>query len=113
MTTFTDTPWDGSPSRWSSTDDYCRDCMIDENEPGKQKVQALCKLPYREPNGGAVNKGALRSIAGVLQGSMGGLKGVSMDAKRAAAKKCLALMKEAKMQIGDGLYRAAGEEPPK
>lgn len=87
--------------------------MIDENEPGKQKVQALCKLPYREPNGGAVNKGALRSIAGVLQGSMGGLKGVSMDAKRAAAKKCLALMKEAKMQIGDGLYRAAGEEPPK
>lgn len=88
--------------------------MINDNTGDRATwTQDKCKLPYREPKGGAVNKGALRSISGVLQGSMGGVKGVAMEAKRAAAKKCLGLMKEAKMHIGDGLYRAAGMEPPK
>src|SRR5690242_18136759 len=100
MTSFSDAPWDGSPSRWPDTASYCASCMVDLNTPGQPKTQQNCKLPYKEP-GGAVNKGALRTIAGVLQGSMGGMKNVSMEAKRAAAKKCLALMKEAKMNIGD------------
>lgn len=102
MTTFSDAAWDGSASNYQDTDAYCAACMIDTNPSGAKKVQANCKLPYKTPSG-AVSKAALRSIAGVLQGGMGGVKGVSPAAKKAAAKKCLALMHEAKIDAGQGL----------
>ncbi|HEV2237406.1 MAG TPA: hypothetical protein VGR57_12160 [Ktedonobacterales bacterium] len=70
--------------------------MIDENPGGKPKVQALCKLPYKEP-GGAVNKNALRAIAAALAGARGGLKDVSAAAKKAAQAKLDSLMREAKI----------------
>lgn len=96
MTTFSDKPWDGSASNYADTDAYCAACMIDENPAGKAKVQALCKLPYKEP-GGAVNKNALRAIAAALAGARGGLKDVSAQAKAKAASLLDRLMHEAKM----------------
>lgn len=110
MTTFTDAPWNGAASNYSSTEAYCSACLIDQNDAGEKKVQSKCKLPYRTPSG-AVSKGSLRTISGVLQGSMGGVD-ASPDEKRAAAKKIIPLMKEAKIDIGDGLYKVAGMQPP-
>lgn len=103
MTNFSDAAWDGAASNYDSTEAYCAACAIDLNKPGDQKVQALCKLPYKTPSG-AVNKGA-------LQGSRGGVD-APPEAKRAAAKKLIPLMKEAKIDIGDGLYKVAGMQPP-
>lgn len=100
MTTFSDASWDGSPSRWPSTEAYCSDCMLDLNPSGQPKVQKLCKLPYREPGSGVVNKAALNSISGVLQGGMGGVKGAGADKIKSVAKKCLSLMQQAGMVKG-------------
>lgn len=102
MTTFSDAAWDGSASNYKNTNSYCAACMIDDNPAGADKKQALCKLPYKEPSG-AVNKNALQAISGALQGARGGLVAVSPADKKAAAKKCLALMQEAKMTPGQGL----------
>lgn len=100
MTTFSDGSWDGSPSRWPDTPSYCDDCLINLNTGDRKKwIQDKCKLPYREPSG-AVNKNALNTISGVLQGSMGGVKGVPADKLKAAARKVLSLMQEAKMLKG-------------
>lgn len=110
MTTFTDAPWDGSASNYKDTDAYCSACLIDQNDGSGPKVQAKCKLPYKTPSG-AVSKGALRAISGALQGSRGGVE-ASPDDKRAAAKKIIPLMKEAKIDVGDGLYKVAGMQPP-
>ena len=42
--------WDGSPSNYSSTDAYCRACLIDVNSAAgrEEKAQSHCKLPVRE-----------------------------------------------------------------
>lgn len=110
MTTFTDAPWDGAASNYKDTDSYCSACLIDANPSGQKKVQANCKLPYKTPDG-AVSKGALRAISGALQGSRGGVE-ASPEDKRAAARKIIPLMKEAKIDVGDGLYKVAGLTPP-
>ena len=102
MTNFSDAAWDGSASNYTSTDEYCSACLIDTNAPGEKKIQANCKLPYKTSSG-AVSKAALRSIAGVLQGGMGGLKGVSSADKKKAARTVVRLMQEAKMEPGQGL----------
>lgn len=57
---FTEQPWDGSPSRFDSTAAYCAACAIDDNPAGAPKVQALCHLPFKEPNGD-INVNALRN----------------------------------------------------
>lgn len=101
MTTFSDAAWDGSASNYSDTDAYCAACLIDENAPGEKKVQAKCHLPYKTPSG-AVSKAALRAIAGVLQGSRGGVQAASASKKK-AARTVVRLMQEAKMEPGQGL----------
>ncbi len=107
MTTFTDKAWDGSASRWPDTPSYCDDCLINLNTSDRKDwTQTNCKLPYREPSG-EVNTNALRSISSVLQGGMGGVKGVPSAQIKAAARKVLSLMREAKMTIGDGLKSLA------
>lgn len=42
--------WDGSPTNYTSTDAYCRACLIDVNEAAgrEDKVQSHCFLPVRE-----------------------------------------------------------------
>lgn len=57
---FTEQPWDGSPARFASTADYCAACAIDDNPTGADKVQALCHLPFKEPNGD-ININAVRN----------------------------------------------------
>lgn len=84
--------------------------MVDENEPGAKKVQSKCHLPYKTASG-AVSKSALDTIARVLQGSRGGVD-IPADEKRKAARKTITLLKEAKMNVGDGLYKIAGMKPP-
>jgi HK97 family phage prohead protease len=56
---FTEQTWDGSAARFADTAAYCRSCVIDDNAAGP-KIQALCHLPVREPNGD-VNVNAVRN----------------------------------------------------
>jgi hypothetical protein len=102
----TDKPWDGSASRYKDTDAYCAACLIDSNEAGKDKIQANCKLPMKEPNGD-INKNALGAALAALNGARGGLKGVSPQDRKSAAKKLLSAYREAKLAIPDSLKNMA------
>lgn len=44
--------WDGSASRWESTEAYCTDCLIDVNSAAgrDEKAQSHCMLPVRGPD---------------------------------------------------------------
>lgn len=99
----TEQAWDGSASRYADTNAYCKACLIDENEPGADKVQAMCHLPVYEPNGD-LNANAVRAAAAALGGARGGVK-ASADAKAAAARKLDRLKKEA--GIGEENQRSA------
>ena len=83
-------PWDGSASNYKDANAYCAACLIDENEAGQPKVKALCKLPVREPDGGAPNANAIHAAAAALAGGRGGVQ-AKPASKKAAAKKLLAL----------------------
>jgi hypothetical protein len=52
-------------SNYKDTDAYCAACLIDLNPAGKDKVQALCKLPVKTQDGD-YNTNAMSSAAGVL-----------------------------------------------
>jgi hypothetical protein len=94
-----DAKWDGSASRFPSTEAYCRSCLIDENPPGATKTQDRCHLPIREP-GGAINRNAVHAAAAALAGGRGGVGG-SAESKRSAASRLV------------GIYRRdLREEPP-
>lgn len=56
--------WDGSASNYSSTDDYCKACLIDVNPDGEDKVQALCKLPVKKPGSDNIDPEGLQAAAG-------------------------------------------------
>lgn len=83
-------PWDGSPSKWPDGASYCKACLIDQSPPGQEPTKDDGKLPIYEPNGD-INRNAVHSAASVLAGGMGGLKGVSAQDKRTAAKKLLSI----------------------
>lgn len=57
---YTDKPWNGAASRYSSTAAFCAACLIDDNPDGEPKKQSLCHLPIREPNGD-INLNAVRN----------------------------------------------------
>ena len=80
---ITDKAWDGSASRFADTNAYCASCLIDTNEPGKDKVQSNCKLPVKEPNGD-VNSNAVHAAAAALAGGRGGVNASPADKKKAA-----------------------------
>ncbi len=96
MMAVTSKPWDGSASKYPDTDAYCKACLIDENEPGADKVQALCHLPVYEPNGD-LNQNALGPAAGALNGARGQSVKATPASKKKAAKKLLAAYLTAKM----------------
>lgn len=104
---FTTKAWDGSASRYESTDDYCAACLIDINEPGAEKIQAKCKLPVKEPDG-TYNVNALRAAAAALLGARGGVQAPAAE-KAKAARKLLRLFQEAGITPGESLKRLAGE----
>lgn len=102
----TEKPWDGSASRYPSTEAYCAACLIDLNKPGQKKVQSLCKLPIKEP-GGAINKNALAAAAAALAGARGGVQAPGPEKKK-AARALMRAYREAKMDPPDSLRRMAG-----
>jgi len=102
----TDRPWDGSASRYKDTDAFCAACLIDTNPAGKDKIQANCKLPIKEPNGD-INKNALSAAAAALAGARGGLKNVSPAEKKKAARALIRAYAEARMEVPDSLKNMA------
>lgn len=92
MPTISTAAWDGSASRFASTEAYCSSCIIDDNPAGQPKVQSKCHLPVKEP-GGALNKNAVHAAAQRLSSTQSPSK----------AKAARALI---------GYYRQMGEEPP-
>ena len=106
MASFTDKAWDGSASRFPDTDSYCASCLIDTNPSGEKKTQENCKLTVAEPDG-TVNTNALPAALAALNGARGGIKGVSAQDKKAAARKLLAYYRGAKMDVPDSLKNLA------
>ena len=103
---FTDGKWDGSASNYSDTNAYCDACLLDLNPSGQDKVQALCKLPVKTA-GGDYSTVAMSSAAAVLNGGMGGLKGVSSADKKKAARALMRLYGQAKTPPPDSLKNMA------
>ena len=101
---FSDEAW-SSPESDLEVDDFCAVCLIDTNDAGQPKVKAKCKLPVKSTPGGPYNKAAIRNAAGrIFQ-----MTGVPADKKRAAARKLISLMREAKIEVGsEALKRLAG-----
>jgi hypothetical protein len=90
MADYSDAPWDGAASNYSSTADFCHACLINDNTgPSSGWVQSKCHLPVKEP-GGAVNKNALRNAAARINQ-------VQSAGKAAAAKKLESLLRQAKI----------------
>jgi hypothetical protein len=103
-----DAPWDGSPSNWKDTDAYCASCAIDLNEPGQDKTQDNCKLPYKFPNGD-ISRVSVHTCAAALAGARGGLKGVSASDRQKAAKTLLSVYQnDLKETPPDSLKKIAG-----
>ena len=106
---FSREPWE-SPESSLEAADYCAVCLIDTNESGAEKVKARCKLPLRKTPGGPYNVNAIHAAAGA-HGILG-VKGVSPDEKRKAARKLVSLYKEIDEQAPDSTYHMAGMKPP-
>ncbi len=105
---FTNKPWQ-SPESKLDANDFCKCSLIDENEPGTDKVKAKCHLPVRATPGAPYSRGAIRA-------AMGGhgifrLKGVSGESKRKAARRLVRLAGEAGIRISSrALLRLAGKK---
>ncbi len=115
---FDDSDWNGAASNWPTTKAYCSDCLIDVNSSGEDKVQSLCKLPYRKDGNDEPNKKALAAIAGG-RGFSALVKpdDVSQSdwnkAVKAAAKKVIDWYPDAFDKLApDSVYEAAGLQPP-
>lgn len=102
----TDAAWDGSASRYPDTETFCKYCLIDSNPSGEKKIQANCKLPYAEPDG-TLNSNAVHAAAAALAGARGGLKDVSAQDKKAAARKLVRLYGELKETPPDSIKNMA------
>lgn len=96
-----------SPESSLETGEYCQVCLIDENEPGKEKLKSKCKLPIRSRPGGSVNLNAVHAAAAALAGARGGV-GASSESKRKAAKRLIRLYGEADQEPPESLRRLAG-----
>lgn len=106
---ISDKPWgdvEKTVEAYGSAEKYCRACLIDLNESGEKKVADKCKLPIREP-GGAINRNALAAAAAALAGGRGGVD-APLDEKRKAARKLIALYREADMEPPESLKQLAG-----
>lgn len=113
--------WDGSASRFDSTDAYCAACLIDVNGAAgrEEKAQSHCMLPVREPGDGADTyvKQAVYAVAGGR--GLGAVKrpaDVPEDAwnaaVKAAANKIISAYGQMEEVAPDSIYKLAGKEPP-
>jgi len=113
---WVDAPWDGDASRWEDAASYCDACLIDLNPRGKDKIKALCMLPYKEPNGKINVRGVMAAAGGRGISRITRPEGVSADAfaaaKKAAAKKLISLYRQMGRTAPEICYRLAGEKMP-
>ncbi|MHB8398438.1 MAG: hypothetical protein ACYDCI_05815 [Candidatus Limnocylindrales bacterium] len=87
---ISDEPWGQfSAADYPTAAAYCSACLIDTNEPGQDKTKGGCHLPVHEPDGD-LNRNGIHAAAARLAGAGGGVK-VSPQAKKAAARKLVAL----------------------
>lgn len=100
-------PW-GSISESDYTDAaaFCKACLIDLNEAGKEKIKTNCKLPVYEP-GGALNRNAVHAAAGVLAGARGGVQ-APPEEKRKAARRLARLYGQLDEELPEAVKRLAG-----
>ncbi len=116
--------WDGSASRFDSTEDYCRACLINVNPAAGNTdpndwTQALCMLPVREP-GDASNVFVDKAIFAVAGGrGIGAVEKpdeVPQDAWDSAIKeaagKVIAAYEQMDSVAPDAIFELAGQEPP-
>lgn len=99
-------PWDGSASNYKDANAYCAACLVDANEPGSDKVKALCKMPVREPSGD-YNRTALGAAAAALAGARGNGVDLPPAEKKKAAKKLAALYARFQLPLPDSLKNMA------
>lgn len=87
---YTETPWDGSPSRWATAEAYCSASAIDLNPAGKSKAKSLCHLPYKEPGSGTINLNGVRAaLARIGQGFPQDATQAQRDAAKATLQRIL------------------------
>lgn len=103
---FVDTPWEDPESKLSP-EDYCAVCLIDMNEPGKEKLKKNCKLPVRRRPGGPYNIRAMRAAAQAILGARGGLD-APREERLKAARKLIRLFREAGVKPPENLLKFVG-----
>lgn len=116
--------WDGSASNYEDSVSYCRACLINVNpQAGKSDqadwTQENCMLPVRGPgdSGDTYVRQAVYAAAGGR-----GISAVKRpddvpeeawsSAVKAAANKIISAYDQMDEQAPDGVYQAAGKEPP-
>lgn len=113
--------WDGSASRWDTTDAYCQDTLIDVNEAAgrDEKAQSHCFLPIREPGDSADT-----FVAQAVFAAAGG-RGITQierpsdvpqadwdTAVESAAKELISAYEEMDRVAPDDVFELAGQSPP-
>lgn len=105
MASVSDKPWsDFMAADYPTPEAYCAACLVDLNDGSKTK--AGCYLPYKEP-GGAINRGGVHAVAGVLAGARGGVN-IPQPAKVAAAKRVVGLYGQLNETPPDSIVKLAG-----
>lgn len=111
--------WDGSASRYNSTEDYCKACLIDVNTAASkdEKAQSHCKLPIKDPGSDEYNFDGVKAAAGGY-----GITRVKRPddvpedawdkAVKAAANVIVTQYKKNDDTAPDAVYELAGKEPP-
>lgn len=103
-------PW-SDPSADLSPEDYEKVCLVDLNDKG-QMNKAMMKLPLKKTPDSSYNRNAVHAAAGALAGARGGVKGLSPDQKKAAARKLITIYKSMDELAPEAIYRIAGEKRP-
>lgn len=86
----TNSPWDGSASKYPTAAAYAKACLINLNTgPAASWSKSKILLPVYEPNGD-LNSNGVHAAAAVLAGSRGGVN-APPAAKKAAARKLVRL----------------------
>lgn len=102
--------WDGSASRYSSTEAYCKACLINLNTGEHSEwTQANCKLPVKDTDGQPVRQ-AIHAAAAAITGARGGVDAPDED-KKSAANALLDYYSQMKEDAPVSLYQVAGKTP--
>lgn len=103
---LSNSPWDGSASRWDTPESYCSSCLLDLNDGSGKKTKSACHLPVKEPSG-SYNRAALGAAAAALAGARGGGMSIPASAKKSAARKLIGLYNRFKLDVPPSLKNLA------